>query len=158
MEWVYRATRNKVDAFSTMILADKRGFLPRTARSGGGVWGPHVKTVAVGDVIHFYYVQAGKKPRELGAYEVLAPESHERPELFGAALEDSAIYEVSPGELTDYLEAVGSVMDPIKDVFTGWIVKRIGRCPAFDAKLFTGMSTLQPYDGDADDDVDEATN
>ncbi len=149
MEWVYRATRSKIDAISTMILADKRGFVCRTGRSGAGAWATNVKTVAVGDVIHFYYTQAGKKPREFGAYEVLSPESHERPDLFGPPLEGTALYEVAPGELANYLEAVGAVTDPISDVFTGWVIKRVGRSPAFDAKLFTGMNTLQQYDVDA---------
>lgn len=148
MEWVYRATRCKIDAISTMILADKRGFVCRTGRSAAGVWAPHVKSVAVGDVINFYYTQAGKKPREYGAYEVLSAESHARPEMFGAPLEGTALYQVAPGELTDYLEAVGGVPDPIDDVFTGWIVKRVGRSPAFSTSLFTGMNTLEPYDID----------
>lgn len=156
MDWVYRATRSKIDAISTMILADKRGFLCRTARSGAGVWASNVKNVVVGDLLHFYYTQAGKKPREFGAYEVVSPEGHDRPELFGAQVEGTALYEVAPGELHDYLEAVGGVMDPITDVYTGWVIKRVGRSPAFDAKLFTGMNTLQEYLGPPDDE-DEAT-
>lgn len=157
MDWVYRATRSKIDAISTMILADKRGFLCRTARSGAGAWATNVKAVAVGDLLHFYYTQAGKKPREFGAYEVLDPSSHDRPELFGKQVEGTALFEVAPGELTNYLEAVGGVVDPIADVFTGWVIKRVGRSPAFDAKLFTGMNTLQEYMGPPDDDEAEAT-
>jgi len=160
MEWVYRATRNKVDAISTMILADKRGFLCRSARSSAGVWAPNVKNVAIGDVIHFYYMQAGKKPREFGAYEVVSAEAHALPQQFGAQIEGSALYEVAPGELNEYLEVLrGYVPDPITDGYVGWAIKRVGRAPAFDAKLFTGMNTLQQYDGPPDDeDEDVATN
>ena len=65
--------------------------------------------------------------------------------------------EVAQGELTNYLEAVGGVVDPIADVFTGWVIKRVGRSPAFDAKLFTGMNTLQEYAGPPDDEEEATT-
>lgn len=144
MEWVFRATRSKVDSLSTMILADKRGFVCRTGRTVAGAWAPNVQAVAVGDTLNYYYVQAGKKAREFGLYEVIAADAHDRPELFGAQVEGSTLYEVAPGELHDYLDQLGGYTpDPITGTYTGWLIRRVSRAMPYDAKMFTGLATLQ---------------
>jgi hypothetical protein len=147
VQWVYKATTAKIDYVSTLILADKRGFLCRSAYSEKSAWVSNVRDVSIGDVMHVYYVRPGRKPGELGAFEVLAAADHQRPDFFGDRVDETALCRVKDPTFLKHLENLGGYRpDPVLHCFTGWPIRKIGPAPPYDPKMFSGQATLQRYD------------
>ena len=149
MEWVYKANESKIDHVSTLILADRRGFLCRSAYLENGAWVSNVREVKTGDVLHFYYARSGKPAHEFGSFEVILPDVHPRPEVFGDRVEETALYRVKdPGfaEMLTTLDGGGYLRDPVLRDFTGWPFRKVGRAPKYDPRMFTARATLQPYE------------
>ena len=146
VEWVYKATLSKVDYVPTLILAERRGFLCRSAYLERGAWVSNVRDVKTGHIIHFYFVRPGKSPAELGSFEVLAAGAHERPDFFGDLVDDTALYTVKDPALIEHLASLGGYLpDPTLGRFTGWPIRKLGRAPKYDAAMFTARATLQRY-------------
>jgi hypothetical protein len=147
VQWVYKATSAKVDYVSTLILADRRGFLCRSAHSDNGAWVSNVRDVSAGDLIHFYYVRPGKKPGELGSFEVLAAGDHQNPDFFGDCVDGTAICRVKDPALIKHLVGLGGYQpDPILHSFTGWPIRKVGPAAKYHPAMFTARATLQQYD------------
>jgi hypothetical protein len=147
VQWVYKATNSKVDYVSTLILADRRGFLCRSAYLDGGTWVSNVRDLSTGDVLHFYFVRPGKKPGELGSFEVISASAHQQPDLFGERVAGTALYAVAAPAFVEHLAGLGGYLpDPIIGRFTGWPIRRIGPAQKYDPTMFSARATLQRYE------------
>ncbi len=146
VEWVYKATDKKVDYAATMILAEKRGFICRSAHNREGAWIGNVRDVRVGDLIHFYYKRPNADARAIGSFEVVTPASHPRPDLFGERLNESDLWTITaPSFVAELTKLGGYAPDPRLDVFVGWPIQRRGVAPEYRDAMFPGMGTLHPY-------------
>ncbi len=143
MNWGYKAARTKLDKSGTLIIA-KRGFLCRSAHEANLSKADKVDRVAPGDVIHLYY-SGGGKVHELGAYEVIGPEQHPKPGLFGERVEGTALYRVLDPAFIREIDKDGAYEPDAKlGQFTGWIVEKRGKARPYEPKAFPGQSTLVP--------------
>ena len=132
-------------------MVANRGFICRAAHTKAGDVAPNVTKVAAGDRIHFYFTQPGKKARDIGSYEVISPEEHPKPEVFGEPVAESALHSIEDAEFADFLAGFrgkdgkpGYEQDTMVDKYVGWPVRKVGAPPPFDPKWFSGMISLRP--------------
>ena len=142
MEWGYKATRSKLDSAGTLLLA-MRGFLCRSAHEQNLSAADNVSRVALGDTIQFYYVARDRKVHEFGAYTIIEPHMHSRPELFGARVEETALYRVEEASFIREIDKVNAYLpDPVLGQFTGWIIRKSAKARPYDRAAFPGQGTL----------------
>lgn len=150
-EWLYRASTSREGLEVTRGLAREYGFIHRNpfADAAKEQMIANVGQVAFGDVIHLYFVDSsGGLP--LGAFRVVGPNKHPRPELFAAAVTGaSTLRRVAPGELAERLAPLdGYAPDPRLAAYCGWPVVPDERpSPIYAASLFPGRNSLAPYSG-----------
>jgi hypothetical protein len=151
-EWVYKATTSKVGYHETHHLAMQKHFLCRSAVEGNGSQADRVGEVAIGDVIHFYYVIGGGKVAAYGSFRVLDGSGY--PTQFGERIENTALFKVREEpdnaamirlltEERDKDPKRGYARDPAQGCFTGWVIGRLDGSemtpPPFNQqKLFPG--------------------
>lgn len=145
-EWFYKATTKKLDHVGTMLLA-KRGFLCRSAYTKTHARVANVQSVAIGDVLHVYYV-GNSKTSALGAFEVVTPEGLSADKWTPPAanfkpIPDCALHEVvDPGFIFAIDSGHAYAPDPKLDKYTGWLLKRVGDAAPAPKELFSQMATL----------------
>jgi hypothetical protein len=145
-DWFYKATNAKLDYVGTLRLLN-RGFLCRSAYVKGGSWASNVQAVAFGDVVHIYFI--ARKPRALGAYEIIRREDFaiEKPTPkasdFTGPVSGCALYQVADPTFIHELDPDGGYNpDPTLSVFTGWLLRRVGPAADAAAKFLSEQSTL----------------
>lgn len=151
MQWVYKATDLKLDHAGTMMLADRKGFLCRSAyEEKTRTWADNVRDVSPGDTIHFYYSKNGKVS-PIGSFEVVVPgDDHPTKTAFGEQVPGSALYVVADPTFIKRLDTHGAYKeDPVLGKFTGWALRTAGKAPPYHPRMFKNMTTLQKYGGDA---------
>lgn len=150
-EWLYRASTSKENLEVTRALIRDHGFIHRSAfvEAAKEQMIANVAKVAFRDVIHLYFVDAGKG-LVIGSYRVVGPNNHPRPELFGAAVKGAqTLRRVAPGELAEELDRLGGYQkDPRLEVHCGWpVVPDDARAPIYSPTLFPGRNSIAPYAG-----------
>lgn len=148
MEWVYKAADTKLDFVGTMLLANKDGFLCRSAyEDSTRTWADNVRQVRAGDTIHFYFRHRNGKIAGLGSFKVVVPtEDHPRAGAFGESVAGTALFKVAdPAFIEKRDPSRAYKVDPIIGQYTGWPLKRIGKAPPYQARMFKNMTTLQRY-------------
>ncbi len=148
-EWLYRASTSKEGLEATRALIQDYGFICRSAFVDGEKEQmiPHVGQVAFGDLIHLYFVDA-KLGVALGAYRVVGPHNHPRPELFAAGVKRAlTLRTVADGELADKLRASeGYEPDPRLAAYCGWpVVPDEQSSPIYSRSRFPGRNSIAPY-------------
>ncbi len=142
--WLYRASTAKAKSAETWSIVKNLGFLHRTLHTQASKAQriANIGAVAVGDIIHLYYVGEGKG-RALGVLRVVELSEHPRAGQFGAAVPETALYTAAAAELREKLRAADYEVDPVIGEFCGWPVVRENRAsPAYAASLFPGRSSL----------------
>ena len=156
-QWVYKATKAKVDYFDTHLLAFGRHFLCRSAIESNGSHADLVDQVELGDVLHFYYSHGGSKVTTFGCFRTIDGASY--PRRFGDRIEGTALFRVREDDaLIELLTkehtrdpSKGYQRDPEHGCFTGWVIERLPGTemkptPFDQKKLFPGAQTsLWPY-------------
>lgn len=142
MDWFYKATNASLDLAGTLALAERHGFVCRSARNVKGHWSSNVRKVNVGDTLHVYYSADGK-PRALGAFEVIAREQHPTPDFFGPVVRGSALLSVEKSAFIAEVDPDG-IYQPDRWIgrFTGWLVRRTGDAREANATFLGGRATL----------------
>ena len=148
-EWLYRANTSKEGLEVTRSLLENYGFIVRSAYAEGDKEQmiASVAQIAFGDVIHLYFAGAGGGV-PLGAYRIVGPNNHPRPELFASGVKGAlTLRTVAPGELDDHLrENKGYAPDPRLAAFCGWpVVPDEHPSPIYSPSRFPGRSTIAPY-------------
>lgn len=146
-EWLYKATKKKVPFEPTRKLAIDDGFLCRSAftRNGGRI--AHTMAVTFGDVVHFYYSDAGRSST-IGSFEVIRREEHPHAHRFGGLVPGTRLFDVVDDEFDRELRSLlgdeGYRPDPVHGKITGWLLRRRAdvRTPAYDGSLFPPKTTL----------------
>lgn len=146
--WSYKATPAKAGPEFTESLARDDRFLARTAYLPTNKLGknPHPSNawkMAVGDIIHIYYVDGPKS--ELGSFQVIDP-SLSGPG-FQPAIHGQCFAIVVDSALVKKLQAEKSYApDPILKTFVGWVLELQAemRTPKYTPALFRGSHTLWP--------------
>ena len=145
VEWAYKATATKLDHAGTVLLADARGFLCRSAYDASGARVGNVRKVSLGDTIHFYYVDRSRV-RPVGSFEVIDRDQHPRREAIGERVPETALFSVEQSELITEIDRDGAYQpDPTLGVFTGWLLRRVGPPPPYRAAFFPSQATLIEY-------------
>ena len=158
-QWVYKATKAKIDYLDTQFLACERHFLCRSAIESNGSHADLVDQVELGDILHFYYSHGGSKVTSFGSFRVIDGASYTT--KFGDRIEGTALFRVrEDAENAALIELLtkehtkdpskGYQRDPEHECFTGWVIKRLPgtemKPPTFTQKLFPGAQTsLWPY-------------
>lgn len=151
MKWVYKATETKLDHVGTMLLATRDGFLCRSAYEGKNLsWADNVRLVNTGDTIHFYFRKKNGKIAPIGSFLVVEPDV-DHPQFgafgaFGARVPGTALFRVTDPVFIRRRDTAGAYqVDPVIGDYTGWALRRAGKPPPYDAKMFKNMTTLQEY-------------
>jgi len=148
-EWLYRASTSKEGQEVTRGLLETYGFIVRSAYAEGDkeLMIAHVAQIGFGDVIHLYLAGTGGSVT-LGAFRIVGPNNHPRPELFASGVKGAlTLRTVAPGELDDHLrETKGYEPDPRLAAYCGWPVVPDERpSPTYNSSRFPGRSTIAPY-------------
>lgn len=149
-EWAYKATATKASQQDTKDLAQSHLFLCRSAftRAEPPKRAANVRKVAIGDGIHFYFMEETKRglvANLFGRFEVVEPSEHPHDADFGERVADTALWKVSRGELLARLRAIpGYGHDPVEHAYTGWLLRATGKQRPFDTAMFPGLATLRP--------------
>ena len=146
MEWAYKATQTKLDGPATLLLA-KRGFLCCSAFEPNLSWADNVRSVAIGDVIHFYYVPRQAKAKTFGAFEVIEAANHLNSSVFGERVPDTALYRLADAAFIREIDTAGAyTCDPKLGAYTGWVLSARGPARGYDRNFFPAHATLVPLD------------
>lgn len=141
-QWVYKATRARIDYQGTENLAVNYNFLCRSAYTGKGVRPARVSKVMPGDIIHFYYRLDHKRVETIGSFTVIdGGKGH--PDRFSSYVAGTALVGVKEDDkkLIQLLEKDhraepnrGYVRDPVLKMFTGWALEEAKgvKAPLFD--------------------------
>lgn len=145
-EWFYKATNKKLDYAGTLLLA-KRGFLCRSAYTKVDKWVANVKSVAFGDVIHFYF--RGPNSRPIGAFEVIRREDFKivKPTPtasdFVGPVAGCALYEVVDPSFISKFDPKGEYEPDHKlGNYTGWLLRKVGPAAPAPPKFLKEMPPL----------------
>jgi hypothetical protein len=144
-EWLYRASTAKAKSAETWAIVKDFGFIHRSvyASASKAQRIPNVVNVAIGDIIHLYYIGNANVGRLLGVFRVVDPNDHPRGAQFGAAAPETALYTVVAADLREKLHKADYEPDPRLGEFCGWPVARETRSsPAYNAALFPGRNSL----------------
>lgn len=148
-EWLYRASNAQEDRASTLEIAQKFGFICRSAYIDAErpALIPLVREVDLGHLIHLYFVSArGGQP--LGTFRVVGPGNHPHKEQFGPAVKGAfTLRSVAESELQDHLiKCEGYARDPRLATYCGWPVVPDDRpAPRYVPGLFPGRNSLVAY-------------
>jgi hypothetical protein len=148
-EWLYRATPTKVGFEATRGLALEDGLICRSGFEDDGSHADNTKHVAHRDLIHFYFCGEGS-PQIIGTFEVVGPNRHPRPKLFGKSVVKTALLEIGDEVLTAKLGSIhpgngeGYEPDPVLRKFTGWAVvaRPDVETPPFNPAAFPNQASL----------------
>jgi hypothetical protein len=159
-QWVYKATKTKVDYLETYDLAIPKHFLCRSAVETGGSQADRVGEVELGDIIHFFFSRGDGNVPSYGSFLVI--DGAKYPTQFGDRIEGTALFKVHESDdNADMIRLLtrahaedpkrGYRRDPEHKCFTGWVIQRLPstemKPPEFDQKkLFPGpMINLWHY-------------
>jgi len=143
-EWLYKATRSKLDHVGTMLLA-KKGFLCRSAFTKKEHHVANVQAVEIHDILNFYYIVNNRPPRELGRFEIVSRDSYRGPlpaDTFGELVPSTALYIVENPAFLTALAGTAYSPDPVIGKYTGWLLERLGHARASEEKFLSEMPTL----------------
>ncbi|HEX7670039.1 MAG TPA: hypothetical protein VF395_10665 [Polyangiaceae bacterium] len=123
-EWFYKVIPAKAGFEDTRLLAKKSGFLCRTAHTKSEAVAEEVRGPAIGDTIHFYFVEQRRSPRAIGAFEIVGVEGHPHAGRFGTQVAETALFRVTDPGFAGQLRAFGEYKeDPVLKEFTGWLLE-----------------------------------
>lgn len=123
-EWFYKAVPSKARYEDTRILAKRDGFLCRSAHTKNGALVEEVRGPAIGDVLHFYFVEQRRPPRPLGSFDLVGAEGHPHAGWLGAQVEGTALFRVVNAGFASQLRAFDDYNeDSVFKEFTGWLLK-----------------------------------
>ena len=129
-EWFYKVIPTKATYDDTRLLAKKDGFLCRAAHTKNEAMVDEVRGPAVGDTLHFYFVEQRRSPRPLGSFEIVGAEGHQHAAWFGPRVEETALFRVTNAGFASQLRAFGDYKeDSVLKEFTGWLLKPISVTP-----------------------------
>jgi len=130
-EWFYKVIPAKAGFEDTRLLAKKSGFLCRAAHQKNESVADEVRGPAIGDTIHFYFVEQRRSPRAIGAFEIVGTEGHPHAGRFGTQVAETALFRVTDAGFASQLRAFGEYKeDPVLKEFTGWLLKPLATNPA----------------------------
>ncbi|HWZ89122.1 MAG TPA: hypothetical protein VNW92_09740, partial [Polyangiaceae bacterium] len=159
-EWVYKVTPTKANVDDTDDIAVTQLFLCRPMNhleKGRLVNTAFVTNVAVGDILHLYYLDGGKLRRTIGSFEVVAGRDHPRADQFVATRVGASVTvnenrlrrrrkgastkvpggAGSASALVALLEEAGYPRDPVDGSFVGWCLRQLDRpTPPYDRGWF----------------------
>lgn len=144
-EWLYRASTAKAKSAETWGIVKRFGFIHRSVHTNAAKAQriANVGNVAIGDIIHLYYLGDSGGGRVLGVFRVVDPKDHPQPALFAAAVSETALYTVGGAELREQLKRADYEPDPRLGEFCGWPVVREERdSPPYAVALFPGRNSL----------------
>jgi hypothetical protein len=122
-EWFYKTIPAKAGFEDTRLLAKKSGFLCRSAHQKNESVVDEVRGPAIGDTIHFYFVEQRRSPRAIGAFEIVGVEGHPHAGRFGTQVAETALFRVTDPGFASQLRAFEEYKeDPVLKEFTGWLV------------------------------------
>lgn len=145
--WFYKATSTKVSFEDTRDLAVNEGFLCRSAFEENKSRADNTQHVEFGDLLQVYFTRDGS-PRVIGTFQVVGPNRHPSPTLFGKAVQGTRLFEVANPAFEQKLRILrgseGYQPDPILKKMTGWILKHRPdiATPPFSDAPFTNRATL----------------
>jgi hypothetical protein len=123
-EWFYKAVPRKATYTDTRLLAKKDGFLCRSAHTKNGALVEELRGPAIGDALHFYFVEQRRTPRALGSFDIVGAEGHPHGEWLGAQVEGTALFRVTNPGFASQLRAFGEYdEDSVFEEFTGWLLR-----------------------------------
>ncbi len=123
-EWFYKAVPSKANYEDTRLLAKKDGFLCRSAHTKNGALVEELRGPAIGDVLHFYFVEQRRTPRPLGSFDIVGAEGHPHAAWLGAQVEGTALFRVTNPGFASQLRAFSEYdEDSVFKEFTGWLLK-----------------------------------
>jgi hypothetical protein len=129
-EWFYKVIPAKAAYDDTRLLAKRDGFLCRSAHTKNEALVDEVRGPAIGDTLHFYFVELRRTPRPLGSFEIVGAEGHPHAAWFGAQVEGTALFRVTNPGFASQLRAFGEYKeDSVLKEFTGWLLKATGATP-----------------------------
>jgi hypothetical protein len=129
-EWYYKLVPAKAAYDDTRLLAKKSGFLCRSAHSKSEKVVEEVRGPAIGDTIHFYFVEQRRAPRPVGSFEIVTTEGHPHAAWFGPQVDETALYRVTNAGFAAQLRAFKDYNeDPVFKEFTGWLLRPKGDAP-----------------------------
>jgi hypothetical protein len=142
-DWFYKVVPAKAGYDDTRLLAKKSGFLWRSAHSKSEKLVDEVRGPAIGDALHFYFVEQRRAPRPLGAFEIVTTEGHPHAAWFGSQVEGTALFRVTnPGFAAQLRAFKDYVEDPVLKEFTGWLIRpRADAPPPLPPALALGRVT-----------------
>ena len=145
-EWFYKATNARLDNHGTLLLTN-RGFLCRSAYTVKKTWVANVRSVAFGDVLHFYFI--GRRAKPLGGFEVIRREEFKitksKPTAndFVGPVPECALYEVVDPSFITELDPDGAYKpDPKLERYTGWLLRNVGPAAPAPQKFLSETPTL----------------
>jgi len=94
IDWFYKATPTKVSFDDTRDLAVDSGFLCRSAFEKNGSRADNTQHVHLGDLLHVYFTGDGD-PKIIGTFQVIGPNEHAVPSLFGQGVTGGSRVRVS---------------------------------------------------------------
>jgi hypothetical protein len=129
-EWYYKVVPAKAGYNDTRLLAKKSGFLWRSAHSKNEKLVEEVRGPAIGDALHFYFVEQRRAPRPLGSFEIVTAEGHPHAAWFGAQVDETALFRVTNAGFAAQLRTFKDYHeDPVLKEFTGWLLRAKGDAP-----------------------------
>lgn len=124
-EWFYKATPTKVSLEDTRALAINDGFICRSAFEQNGSRADNTQHVDFGDVLYVYFTGDGD-PRVIGTFQVVGPNKHPSPTLFGKGVTGTRLFEIADQLFEQKLRGLrgdeGYELDPVLKKMTGWIL------------------------------------
>ena len=146
-EWFYKATPTKVSYEATRSLAVHDGFLCRSVYESNSTRADNTQHVDFGDILHIYFTGTGD-PKVIGSFEVIGPNRHPRPTLFGSSMAGTKLFEIRDPDFEQPLRSLpgdeGYEPDPVLDKMTGWILKPRPdiETPSYEEAPFRSQATL----------------
>jgi hypothetical protein len=123
-EWFFKMVPTKATYEDTRLLAKKSGFLWRSAHSKSETLVEQMRGPAIGDALHFYFVEQRRAPRPVGTFELVGTEGHPHASWFGAQVEGTALFRVTNEGFASQLRTFGDYKeDPVLKAFTGWLLR-----------------------------------
>jgi len=129
-EWFYKAVPTKATYDDTRLLAKKDGFLCRPAHTKNGALVEDFRGPAIGDILHFYFVEQRRAPRPLGSFDIVGAEGHPHAAWLGPQVPETALFRVTNPGFASQLKAFGDYHeDTVFNEFTGWLLKLLKTPP-----------------------------
>lgn len=113
-------------------------------------WADNVRLVNAGDTMHFYFRKKNGRIAPIGTFLIVEPDvDHPQIGAFGARVAGTALFRVADPTFIKRRDTAGAYqVDPVIGDYTGWPLRRAGKPPPYDARMFKNMTTLQEYVSD----------